>query len=110
MIRPGQDHHEHAQLRLGPTRGRAWLRWLLALVTSFAGFVNGPLPAQDLPVSEYRVKAVWLLNFARFVDWPPSAFANPHSPFVVGLLGKDPFGKDLEKALEGKTVKGRAFQ
>src|ERR1043166_1966592 len=90
--------------------GRWWTWWLCALLASVAGSGHAPLPAEEAPVSEYRVKAVWLLNFARFVEWPASAFPAAHSPFVVGLLGKDPFGKELEKALEGKMVKGRSFR
>jgi YfiR/HmsC-like len=59
--------------------------------------------------SEYEIKAVWLLNCARFVDWPGRSFADAQSPFVIGVVGKDPFGKHLDKAFEGKVVKGRTF-
>ena len=80
------------------------------MVLSFVGWVSLALNSQQMPVSEYQVKAVWLLNFARFVEWPAAAFTNAHSPLVVGVVGRDPFGRELEKALEGKTVKGRCFQ
>jgi hypothetical protein len=65
--------------------------------------------AEEAAPSEYEVKALWLLNCARFVDWPEQAFADAQSPFVIGVLGKDPFGKHLKKTLEGRTVKGRSF-
>ena len=55
------------------------------------------------------VKANWLLNCARFIEWPERAFSDMHSPFIIGVLGKDPFGKSLDKAFEGKVVKGRPF-
>ena len=63
--------------------------------------------AEEAPLTEYQVKAALLLNFVRYSDWPATAFANPGSPYVVGVAGRDPFGKDLEKAFERKTVKGR---
>jgi hypothetical protein len=57
--------------------------------------------------TEYQVKAVFLFNFAQFVDWPPSAFASPTSPLVIGVLGNDPFGEALDEAVAGETVNGR---
>jgi hypothetical protein len=57
--------------------------------------------------SEYQVKAVFLFNFARFVEWPASAFASPEAPFVVGVFGHDPFGADLDEVVKGETVNGR---
>src|SRR6476646_5959554 len=66
--------------------------------------------AEEAPFSEYQVKSAWLLNFARFVEWPPSSFPNAKAPFVVGVLGRGPLGRDLEQAFAGKVVKGRAFE
>jgi hypothetical protein len=66
-------------------------------------------PAEEVQLPEYQVKAALLLNFVRYTDWPATAFADARSPYVVAVTGRDPFGKDLEKAFEGKTNKGRAF-
>ena len=66
-------------------------------------------PAEEAPLSEYQVKAALLLNFVRYSDWPVGAFAKTNSPYVIGIVGRDPFGADLEKAFEGKTNKGRPF-
>jgi hypothetical protein len=60
-------------------------------------------------LAEYKVKAAFLVNFARFVEWPKEAFDDAGSPFVIGVLGPDPFGPDLEEALRGKTVHGRGL-
>ena len=57
-----------------------------------------------VPPAEYRVKAVFLFNFAQFVDWPPDAFTAPGQPFVIGVLGKDPFGPELDAVVRGETV------
>jgi YfiR/HmsC-like len=73
---------------------------LSALSTSSAG-------AQT--ASEYQLKAIFLQNFARFVDWPPNTFSNPHDPFVICVLGQDPFHDELERAVQGRTVNNRSF-
>ena len=58
---------------------------------------------------EREVKAVFLLNFVQFVDWPSSAFSTPESPVVIGVLGEDPFGRLLDEVVAGEIVKGRTL-
>lgn len=67
---------------------------------------RGGMPAE---YREYQVKAVWMLNFIRFVDWPENAFASKDSPCIIGVLGKDPFGEELVMALAKKEIRGRRF-
>ncbi len=55
---------------------------------------------------EYKIKAAYLYNFAKFVEWPKSAFSNPASPFNICILGQDPFGAAL-RSIEKKTIRGR---
>jgi hypothetical protein len=55
---------------------------------------------------EYEVKAVFLFNFTQFVEWPETTFTNPTAPFVIGVLGRDPFGNSLDEAVRGETVNG----
>ncbi|MBI1824306.1 MAG: YfiR family protein [Nitrospirae bacterium] len=64
------------------------------------------LPIQATPSSpnEYQVKAAFLYNFAKFVEWPQEAIAGGQ-PFVIGILGQDPFGNELDEAVAGKTVR-----
>ncbi len=57
-------------------------------------------PAQ--PSLEYAVKAAYLVKFAPFIDWPDSAFAGPTAPLTICVLGSDPFGLLLDKALGGQ--------
>ena len=59
--------------------------------------------------SEYLIKAGYIYNFAKLVEWPASAFAQPDSPIVIGIVGTDPFGPIIDKVLEGKKVNGHAF-
>ena len=56
---------------------------------------------------EYHVKAAFLLNFTKFVEWPAVAFDDAHSPITVCLLGDDPFGATLNQLVEGEVVSGR---
>lgn len=65
-----------------------------------------PIPAVAPPSLEYRVKAAFLLNFTKFVDWPPSAFPDPDSPLVVCILGDDPFGQEIDRMVDGEIVNG----
>jgi hypothetical protein len=58
---------------------------------------------------EYPLKAVFLLNFAQFTDWPTNAFEKMDSPFVIGVLGDDPFGDVLDAAVKDEQVNGRKF-
>ena len=46
--------------------------------------------AADEPSQEYKVKAAFLYNFARFVEWPSEAFASADAPFVIAVVGTDP--------------------
>jgi hypothetical protein len=50
------------------------------------------------------VKAAYLSNFGRFVEWPATAKGTPNAPFNVCILGEDPFGAALDAALAGETI------
>jgi YfiR/HmsC-like len=76
----------------------AWLCGLLAL-TILAGGVVGTEAA-----SEYQIKAVFLFNFSHFVEWPPQAFTTPSEPFVIGVLGDDPFGTRLDDVVRNERI------
>jgi hypothetical protein len=77
---------------------------LMALASALAPAARG----QAYPETE--VKAVFLLNFAKFVEWPPEAFSGAAAPVVIGVLGEDPFGPTLDRVLEGESLNGRAFR
>jgi hypothetical protein len=62
--------------------------------------------AQTKPALEYQVKAAFLYNFTRFVSWPSSAFNSPTAPFVIGIVGNDPFGSYLEDIIDQEKVDG----
>jgi hypothetical protein len=60
--------------------------------------------------SEYDVKAAYLFKFTKFVEWPATAFAGPDAPFVIGIVGRDPFNGGLDRLIEGKTTGDRRLE
>jgi hypothetical protein len=62
------------------------------------------------PANEYQVKAAFLFNFAKFVEWPPSAFTDANTPLVIGVLGQDPFGSYLDDTVRGERVNSRSLK
>jgi YfiR/HmsC-like len=74
----------------------------------FAGMLL-TLGAAGQALDEYQVKAAFLYNFAKFVEWPPEAFKTPRDPILVCVLGHNPFGNALEEAIRGKSIAGRTF-
>jgi hypothetical protein len=66
--------------------------------------------AQTGVTKDYQVKAVFLFNFAQFVEWPASAFADASSPIVIGVLGEDPFGTYLDETVRGEKVDNRPLE
>jgi hypothetical protein len=83
-----------------------WLSWLVGVVllAVTAGDWHGLL-AQDSSAEqiskEYKLRVAYLYNFSRYFAWPAEAFVAAGEPFVIGVLGEDPFGVTLNK-LEGK--------
>ncbi|MFZ5496058.1 MAG: YfiR family protein [Verrucomicrobiota bacterium] len=73
-------------------------------MTALQLFSAGTAHAQPPPAQEYRIKAVFLFNFAQFVEWPPEVFPGPESPLVIGVLGRDPFGALLDEAVQGEAT------
>jgi hypothetical protein len=67
------------------------------------------LAGASAPVSEYQLKAVFLFNFAHFVEWPAAALPRDGAPFVIGVIGKDPFGRDLDEVVHGEAVNQHAL-
>jgi hypothetical protein len=80
------------------------IRWL-CLLAGAAPFAAG----QAQSIDEYQVKAAFLYNFVKFVDWPAEEFKNPSDPIVICVLGRNPFGTLLESSVAGKHVGGRSL-
>jgi hypothetical protein len=83
---------------------RGWRRAPVAGLLLAAWLAVAPAAAQ--PSKEYDLKAVFLLNFASFVEWPDGAQPAPGEPFLIGVLGDDPFGRSLTDVIAGERVRG----
>lgn len=97
---------EHAPPAFRRVRPGVWTSGLILGLLLPALFFNPPnLSAQETP-SDYRVKAAYVLNFLRFIQWPDDAFSDTKAPVVIGIVGEDPFGNQLPLVILGKTVQG----
>lgn len=79
---------------------------ILLLVCAFLS--GQPLAAQSRGLTEYEIKAGFLFNFTKFVEWPEGTFVDSSSPIILGIVGENPFGNLLTETAAGKTVNGRA--
>lgn len=68
------------------------------LATASVAEPNSPLQGQ----SEYDVKAAFLFNFAKYIDWPAGALSG--GSIVIGIVGRDPFGSAIDEIVRGKTI------
>ena len=93
------DHTGHSRPQLlAPFVTAAWV--LFSLLN---------LCAQEPKPTEYQVKAAYLYNFGRFVQWPARFPAATDDSFYICVLGQDPFGVTLDAALAGATIDGKSL-
>ena len=100
--------------RLGPSMGATgWCGWLWACgPAAVLGFVPVFLwvsgaQGQTTKPTEYQVKAAYLYNFGKFVQWPPRTAAAKNDPFRICVLGQNPFGVMLDD-LSGQSINGQS--
>jgi hypothetical protein len=72
--------------------------------------VDGGRPANAGASSEYEIKAAFLLKFGGFVDWPDAKFPEADTPFLIGLLGTDPFKQSLDDAVRDRKLGDRPIE
>src|SRR6266481_1548151 len=74
---------------------------LMALIGLLAESTRGL--GAETSISESQVKSIFLLNFAKYVDWPSNAFATANAPIMIGVLGgsaEDKFARELARTVE----------
>ena len=79
------------------------------LLVGLFALLSGLPPTQADNGSEYRLKAAFLYNFAKYVEWPPGAFASADAPLLICIAGANPFG-DALASLSGKTVESHPVE
>lgn len=89
------------------------IRKILFLGLLLFGVLPGMRPPSALHADEitqeYQLKAAFLVNFAKFITWPPQAFPPGRQEFVLCIVGSNPFGAALS-GIENKTVGGRTIR
>src|SRR4030088_3254548 len=75
------------------------LPWLLAAALAWTLTSVPRMHAQQPKPGEYQVKAAYLYNFGRFIEWPPKVAAAKSDSFTICVLGQDPFGSTLTATL-----------
>jgi len=76
--------------------------WLVCIGFAFPSGFSVAVDAQQSKPSEYQVKAAYLYNFSRFIEWPARPAAETGEPFAICVLGKDPFGPILDATVSGQ--------
>ena len=83
---------------------RRWLTYTLLLVAlPVSGWSDTPPPP-----TEYQVKAAFIYNFMKFVEWPDSAFESARTPMTVSVLGTEDFVQTLRSAVAQRLIGDRA--
>ncbi len=77
------------------------LTYVVLSLTLASGFFT--LQAAEQPL-EYDVKAAFLLNFTKFIEWPTSAFSSADAPFAICIFGHDPYGRAIDDLILGEHV------
>jgi hypothetical protein len=63
----------------------------------------------EATLPEYQVKALFLLNFTKYVDWPTNAFAASNTPVTIGIYGESKLGEALKRVVAGRSIGGRSI-
>jgi len=84
---------------------RRRVAWLIAMALAAGVWIAHA--RGDTTASEYQVKAAFLYKFATYIRWPATSEAT--TPFVIGVIGKDPFGAALNDVVRGQNVQGKAI-
>ncbi len=84
------------------------LYWLASVAIAWAIIGHPALQAQHLKAAEYEVKAAYLYNFSRFVEWPAKVTQAQSDSFTICVLGQNPFGSALVATVANETITGQS--
>ncbi len=82
----------------------------LAIAMAFSSLIGLPVQSQADGLREYQVKAAFLYHFATFVDWPSSTYKDTNGHLRICIMGKDPFGGNLDAALNAKKIEDHPLE
>ena len=103
------QHFSDAESLVSVSQNPGSLGCLLSIVLVILFFISpSDLRAQQPKASEFEVKAAYLYNFGRFVQWSPAAASVKGNSFPICVFGQDPFGAILDTTLSGESIDGKA--
>ncbi len=82
------------------------LRPLLSRL-ALAALCLGPGQARGQDTTEFQIKGAYLYKFGDYVDWPSASLPPNGAPFIIGILGEDPFGASLDQIVQGRSIHDR---
>jgi hypothetical protein len=97
------------QRAAGRLRWRLLATWM-AMLLLVSGVNVAPTSGQSSFGRESRLKAAFVYNFTLFAQWPTNAFVGDDDPFVIGVIGRDPFDGNLEPLVQDKRVAGHLLK
>ena len=103
--RRGRSINNPSMIRQLKKKSLCFLPALLALSFYFASSLHG----ETLSPSEYQVKAAFIYNFTKFIEWPRVKAGHQDETFDLCILGEDPFGNDIS-SMEEKVSRGKGFK
>ncbi len=109
LTHPGPATHRHSPVVGG---GRSLLRAMRLLLMLAIFSVAGSAPAifaESAAITEYHIKAAFLYNFAKFVEWPDEALGDAAAPFTLCVVGVEP-DLSLRESLAGKHIRGHRVE
>ncbi len=108
MIREFPSRNAFSSARLALHSRRRLLPMLSCLIALYALHNVRDAEAQSPKPTEYEVKAAYLYNFGRFVEWPPRTGMPQARSFNICVVGQDHFGAALNKTLADETIAGKS--
>ena len=102
----------HRGVRIAAAGGVTTASWMAVLgaaaATALALAAVEPIMATQAPIlSERQIKAAFIYNFTKYVEWPAQRFASDDAPLVIGVFGRSPFGAELQEIAQTRKVGGR---
>ena len=87
-------------------------RFIVPVLILLALLIPGGASAveQRTATGEDNIKATFLFNFTKFVDWPPTSGAPSHEPFRLCVVAEPAFVAIVDRTIEQETVAGRPLQ
>jgi hypothetical protein len=95
--------------RCGPNLSRSVHRLCVGGLLWCLALASGAAIAEEAVVSESQIKAAFLYNFPKFVEWPNGSLADKSEPITIGVVGDAELAVDLEAIVAGRKVNGRAI-